>query len=390
MGDAERDIGVTVDSQWIDIRKIRRWLDCCDESHVGNCDRALHLDREESLQNLLLVDVHQACLVSLPITTRYFALSYVWGQLSGSIETRRDNIDSLKQKGAVSSDTDAIRLPNTIRDALRLVQSLGERYLWVDRLSIVQDDISNKNIHVMSMDSIFANAYCTIVACDGEDADRGLRGVGLGSTHRSYSPHILRFPQCALATRINYWSWMHSYHGTRGWNFQEVFLSRRTLIFSKDTVEWQCQKSIWKEDILGDAEGVVYGFPEPVPWMLPLDTWPNVPRWGGLVREYNDRNLTLASDARAAFIGIERSLERSFPGGFIYGLPEFVFDAALLCIMVEDFYFEELTKCNGVYEFYNVLWIRWKDGYAVREALGRVEKCAWERQNLEEIDVRLR
>jgi len=50
--------------------------------------------------------------------------------------------------------------------------------------------------------------------------------------------------------------------------------------------------------------------------------------------------------------------------------------------------FPELID-KKLYEFYNVLWIEWKDGIAYRKALGRVTKEAWERQDLEEADILL-
>ncbi|KAF2824834.1 hypothetical protein CC86DRAFT_420065 [Ophiobolus disseminans] len=46
-----------------------------------------------------------------------------------------------------------------------------------------------------------------------------------------------------------------------------------------------------------------------------------------------------------------------------------------------------LQKLLGHYDFYNVLWVEWKDGIAYRKALGRVYKEAWEAQTFEEIDV---
>jgi hypothetical protein len=42
-----------------------------------------------------------------------------------------------------------------------------------------------------------------------------------------------------------------------------------------------------------------------------------------------------------------------------------------------------------VYEWYNVLWIEWKDGIAYRKGLGRVSKEAWESMDLEAVDVLL-
>jgi len=44
---------------------------------------------------------------------------------------------------------------------------------------------------------------------------------------------------------------------------------------------------------------------------------------------------------------------------------------------------------DGKYEFYNVLRIKWQDGIAYREGLGRVEKRAWNAADLEEIDIML-
>lgn len=48
---------------------------------------------------------------------------------------------------------------------------------------------------------------------------------------------------------------------------------------------------------------------------------------------------------------------------------------------------EERPKDTPVYLFYFVLCIEWREGIAKRRGLGRVEKAAWERLPLEEIDV---
>ena len=51
---------------------------------------------------------------------------------------------------------------------------------------------------------------------------------------------------------------------------------------------------------------------------------------------------------------------------------------------------EERLRAGGKgskYEFYNVLWIEWEQGIAYRKGVGRVEKAAWEAQELEWIDL---
>lgn len=54
-----------------------------------------------------------------------------------------------------------------------------------------------------------------------------------------------------------------------------------------------------------------------------------------------------------------------------------------------DHYRRLRSLCSdiGWYEFYNVLWIEWKDNIAYRKGLGRVFKEVWESQDLEQVDV---
>jgi hypothetical protein len=54
---------------------------------------------------------------------------------------------------------------------------IGERYLWVDSLCIVQDDPQEKHGQIANMDAIYGNAILTINAAAGQDANAGLPGV---------------------------------------------------------------------------------------------------------------------------------------------------------------------------------------------------------------------
>lgn len=57
-----------------------------------------------------------------------------------------------------------------------LVRAIGQRYLWVDSLCIVQDSTSSWELNAKAMHLIYGNAYFTICAADG-DATAGLRAV---------------------------------------------------------------------------------------------------------------------------------------------------------------------------------------------------------------------
>jgi len=60
---------------------------------------------------------------------------------------------------------------------MKFTEIIGERYLLVDRLCIVQDDIEAKHAQIHNMGSIYASASFTIVAALGNSANNGLRGI---------------------------------------------------------------------------------------------------------------------------------------------------------------------------------------------------------------------
>jgi hypothetical protein len=123
-----------------------------------------------------LIDAEQQCLVPWTQRHTYITLSYVWGQV-GSVETRKENLDVFQVPGAFSIENTAVVIPKTIRHALGLVVLLGQRYLWVDRLCICQDDPEMKAAQIDTMGDIYNNAIFTIIAANGWDADHGLRGI---------------------------------------------------------------------------------------------------------------------------------------------------------------------------------------------------------------------
>ncbi|KAK4100493.1 hypothetical protein N658DRAFT_497241 [Parathielavia hyrcaniae] len=60
---------------------------------------------------------------------------------------------------------------------MKFVRRLGERYLWVDDLCIVQDDPATKQPMIQNMHVIYSNAYVTLIAASGDNSDAGLPGV---------------------------------------------------------------------------------------------------------------------------------------------------------------------------------------------------------------------
>ncbi len=91
-----------------------------------------------------LIDVEKNCVVPAGDNS-YLALSYVWGQAECVTLTSRTRA-SLETEGALH----LWPLPKTIRQAMELVLLLRQRYLWVDRLCIDQDDGPAKQAQIAS------------------------------------------------------------------------------------------------------------------------------------------------------------------------------------------------------------------------------------------------
>lgn len=150
------------------------WLKKCALEHGEQFRRPFGLDSSSLGRPNLLIDVRKKCLVAAEPIHHYACLSYVWGGAS-TLKTGRDNLDSLMETNSL--DICRNEIPRTIRDAIGLVDQLGIPYLWVDALCIIQDDAESKHDQIRAMAGIYANAFVTIIAGNGWDANYGLRGI---------------------------------------------------------------------------------------------------------------------------------------------------------------------------------------------------------------------
>ncbi|KAK5995379.1 hypothetical protein PT974_03783 [Cladobotryum mycophilum] len=96
----------------------------------------------------------------------YVALSYVWGE-------KQPNCTTNTTLSSYMEHIDTKLIPKTIRDAIKVTQTLGLRYLWVDAFCIIQDSKEDKAIEISRIRSIFRHAYVTIIAANAERASQG-------------------------------------------------------------------------------------------------------------------------------------------------------------------------------------------------------------------------
>ncbi|KAM3467570.1 hypothetical protein NHJ6243_000191 [Beauveria neobassiana] len=310
---------------------IRRWIDQCDKCHQSTCLGRL---KESSLPKtkLSLIDVEDLCIVTPNEPVRYAALSYVWGNDVLPMATKA-NITFLRLPGAFLKGG-YLELPATIHDAVRVCANIGIRYLWVDSMCIVQDDLEHKMGQIKAMSSIFANAYLTIVALTSESAHSGLPRVSQGNSGSDLSPFIHLPCQTLVKASQGAHGLAPVFHaGTlwtkRAWTLQETVLSKRLLCLG-NLATWACGGAHWTEDLEVLSETESYPTAPDERLKLSIPEWPDISRYSELASTYASRRLTMPEDTLHAFEGIVAPISQFLPRGFLFGLPEFLFDIGLL------------------------------------------------------------
>ncbi|KAI1780802.1 heterokaryon incompatibility protein-domain-containing protein [Hypoxylon cercidicola] len=316
--------GRILDSRWVDIERVKQWKHNCFSHHGQKCDNPWLLQRAEPA---LLIDTWTNALVSGTGRGRYVTLSYRWGSKE-RLKNMKENYKSLLQPGSLTAERSSIS--PIILDSMKLVKKIGERYLWVDALCIVQDDEKLRTPQLELMGAIYASSVITIIATDG-DAEYGLPGIPGGIPPAS-SPRNLKQPvytlcggdkiiQLNIQRRERRTSERDSYY-SRGWTYQEFQMASRKLIFEDNMLYWECSCAEWHEYSTAEK-------PKIPPFSSVMKGLCDYEAYNDLVRAYNERHFTYEKDALPAINGILAVFGRSFTGGFLYGLPEMFFDLAL-------------------------------------------------------------
>ncbi len=324
-------VGVLMDQCWIDFERVLQWIKSCDTMHAECHCNISASGASFSNQNMYLISVSRKCLVKANGAEKYVALSYVWGASFSQFRTTKANLTFLKSEGSLGERRTQDRLPGTIQRAMHFTSLLDVDFLWVDCLCIVQDDPIHAASQIDSMGSIYSNSYLTLCAADGGDAESGLLGIRQCSSPRNVQQDILAFADGPMSSK-----WVKdmdnkvSVYDARGWTFQERVLSRRTLSFTGNGLEWRCREVYAQEQNL---EVTRFWSTFLSAHISRADTlWPCLMKWDNLVSSYLRCRLTYEEDILRAFSGIHELLSSSMLGGFFFGLPQQFFDAALLWI----------------------------------------------------------
>lgn len=237
----------------VSIERIKSWMRICEKEHGPTCASVWRNRNvtDELPAGARMIDVVKMAIVKVPRGCRYVALSYVWGDNinSEAYKTVSMNVAQRSQRGSL----EGVELPRTICDAIKLVRKLGERYLWVDAMCIIQDDADDKATQIAGMHLIYGLAVLTILNAGSSSVITPLPGLEPGS--RPELQHIERIQSLSLAVplRMLTETLAASKWNTRGWTFQEVILSRRRLFFTNEQVFFQCQRDVFSEDVISES-----------------------------------------------------------------------------------------------------------------------------------------
>ncbi|CZR66242.1 uncharacterized protein PAC_16143 [Phialocephala subalpina] len=323
--------GKILNRHWINKREIQRWKNTCDHNQGNNCRKRPAISSLPDGNPEWLIDTWRQCLIPAQPELSYFALSYVWGEIP-FFRTLESNLQQLQYDNAFSNISGVLEIPQTIKDAMALVKILGEQYLWVDSLCIVQNgDEARKQEQFNQMAAIFAKADVTIISEDGTNPLYGLRGLPKVSLPRHLPRRVyelqkgLKIIESRRPTRAGQSIW-----SGRAWTFQEHLFSNRRIIFYEGTVRWECDCGVWYEGLDQTiSQDLQYSTIRTHQMLFQL-RYPDLQKYNEIVSAFNSKLLTQPEDVLRAFAGITYSLSSIFDGGFLCGLPVMFFDMALL------------------------------------------------------------
>ncbi|KAI0404391.1 HET-domain-containing protein [Xylaria palmicola] len=320
----------------------------CESCH--ECSLDISDEEMDRLFLLRAIDVNQMSITSILPTTKYVALSYVWGGIPAP-NLLQSNKEEFMRPGGLEAHQD--KIPATIRDAIVLVRKMNLQYLWVDAMCLVQDDREDMMVGINAMSIIYEHSYFTIIAADGLNANAGLPGICQRKVIQVAAEilpglSLVGIPPIGDLLEISYYS-------KRAWTFQEFHLSRRKLIFHNNMVYYQCLKGSWSEDIEGQPiESRIRQRA-----LVPTRVNKLLFEFRLIIDEYALRNAFFEHDIVNALASVYyKMLGREYEA-HLFGIPIAVFDS-FLCFYAKETNMRFLERRQGLPSW---AWSGWRGSF---------------------------
>lgn len=322
---------------------MKTWLQMCQSNH-NDCainlkvflpSRLIDVQAFRDSPDVRLVDMRPikfACDRTCTPYPKYVALSHCWGDPSKQpIKTTRETLKAYEQHIAANA------LSKTFSDAVNITRQLGQQYIWIDSLCIVQDDKKDWETEAALMGHVYSSAFCTLSALSSLDGSQGCRTKS--NIRKSTQDCFLDVSIHGTNIRLHRQkpaAWSEEYGGKaeetghilrnplryRAWTMQEAELSQRSIFFADRQLLWQCRtlkattELPWAEQL---PDEVFKMEPWPLCDGLQDDQTEGIfsstrLRWYQLIEDYSLRQLTYDEDKLTAFAGLARKYQDLFPG----------------------------------------------------------------------------
>lgn len=318
--------------------QIHDWMAVCDASHDDcKAPASVKLPTRVVDVNPTPDGLRPVLVTTNGVSGQYAALSYSWGA-GLPLKLTRSSLASF-MSGIPWTD-----IPKTLQDAMTITHKLGLRYLWVDSLTIIQDDEDDWHTEAAKMAIVYGNAHVTIAATHSQDLDAGIFAPRDFPT-RYYRvwplPEQLTAKPSPVADLRD--GEIYVRNGTRrsldshplqkrGWALQEHILSRRVIQYASDELVFHCRTARATETdpkmkIPGRGGRVRMSFLDPVVLPPRSEIDPATRNflseyWSHVVQNYSNRKLTRESDKLVALSGVADALSASGMGPHHAGMFE--------------------------------------------------------------------
>ncbi|KAK5163373.1 uncharacterized protein LTR77_010746 [Saxophila tyrrhenica] len=184
-------------------------------------------------------------------------------------------------------------LPQTLHDAFMWTRRLGEAYIWIDSMCIVQDSKEDWEREASRMASIYGCAKMTLVAASSSayggmtDRRNPLRNSAATLPCSEGTVYILPNGQKRSTP-------LPPPTESRGWCYQENLLSSRLVRFTRTSVQYQCSGDNARPPVRAQGLERLTDHP-PFRWYI---------LWYRLIERYTNMHLTYPADKLRAFHGI--------------------------------------------------------------------------------------
>ncbi|OCL10840.1 hypothetical protein AOQ84DRAFT_265911, partial [Glonium stellatum] len=177
-------------------------------------------------------------------------LSYCWGTVPSKLRLLYETYEQLK---------DGVELkmfPNSHQQAFALARSLGIRYLFIDAICIMQDNINDYSIelarfgrYIRLADVVFAatgkTAQEPLVQTEEFSESGGITGVTIQAHLEADEAHSFGLGlRVAIPTAVET---LEKEVTVRGWRIQETLLAERLVIFGQEQTYWMCTRMLKSE-----------------------------------------------------------------------------------------------------------------------------------------------